>query len=693
MAGDHACPVCQARFTRPQHTLETDHTVALNVEIGSLEGKCILTKSQCTYTAKARSVASGHARRVSLPSLTQANQQTFNLLGQAPPAGLGSYNQSSGLGIPPYGLGQYGQSNGVGFAGASTLDRSAVPGSLPPLSGTQPVPMPDGQYVDSSYSTYPSMYGNDQPQQSPLNGLGGSLPRLGSLSYAGQQSQQPDAQFSSRPPSLEQAYDFGNANVLPSLSQGFDASSRPASSAGSGGVGRDGTAAPSAGETFTSSLQGAIPLPTPLQLGSFNAFQTQSGSMNDRTPGASTETGNAATGGKIFPPYQNFENMNLDEQAASFAAAAKNASNNGTYGGNGTSSSWNPAQQYGGLGAPTPSNFPVLSAGGKERAINELKDFWAAFISEPLSAGGPGAINGNNGNGHSLQKQLSMPSLKTPLPLSSERSSMLDMNHPTPRTLYPSSGHQSMLGMMFKPEPSSLSSSRLPNNSNIKLDDPSESSQPAAASVQPPAPVIGDQEAENLRSYQEACLRRETPMLRLQPRPKSRLIKSSSLSPQFGGDRKKLPGVDGMVGGESVAMKVDGPAPVAKGSASNVPVFAEPFPPDSKEARDWSHYRAQAAAATDLHQATSTAAARPSYKRLPSTTLGPENTKKARDDGADGEESDAPATYHVSYPQPGYDSNAATGSAHSAWMRQRSMSSPSSMRPHFDWQSFGSQRA
>ncbi|KIO28373.1 hypothetical protein M407DRAFT_181883 [Tulasnella calospora MUT 4182] len=501
--------------------------------------------------------------------------------------------------------------------------------------------------------------------------------------------------------------DFGSNNSgapspVPSTQSisGFSASSRPTSSAGSGGVGRDGASAPPAGETFTSSLQGGIPLPTPLQLGSFNPFLAQGNAMNDRTPGASTEAGAGAgaagaAGGKIFPPYQNFENMNLDEQAASFAAAAKNASNNGTYGGSGTNSNWNQGQQYGSIGAPTPSGFPVLSAGGKERAINELKEFWSAFISEPLSAGGPGAMNGNNG--HSLQKQLSMPSLKTPMPLSSERSSMLDMNHPTPRTLYPSSGHHSMLGMMFKPEPSSLSSSSRPpnNNGSIKLDDPSENSQ-AAASVQPPPAVIGDQEADNLRSYQEACLRRETPMLRLQARPKSRLLKSSSLSPQFGSDNKKLPGVDGMVGGEAVPMKIDGPSSVPKGSSSNVPVFAEPFPPDSKEARDWNHYRDQVAAATDLHQATFSASSRPSYKRLSSTTLGPENTKKARDDG-DGatEGSDAPGTYHVSYPQPGYDSNAvaAAGGAHNAWMRQRSMSSPSSMRPHFDWQSFGSQRA
>ncbi|KAG8995514.1 hypothetical protein FRB90_000167 [Tulasnella sp. 427] len=424
--------------------------------------------------------------------------------------------------------------------------------------------------------------------------------------------------------------------------------------------------------------------------------------MDDRTPGATTNeagapgpnpTGAGTSGNKVYPPYQNFENMNLDEQAASFAAAAKNASSNGTYG-----TGWTPG--FGGLGAPTPSNFPVLSAGGKERAINELKDFWAAFISEPFSAGGSGAINNSNnstGSGHSLQKQLSMPSLKTPMPLSSERTSMMDLNHPTPRTLYPSSGHQSILGMMFKPEPSSLSSSRPPNNnSSIKLDNPSE-----AASVQPPAPVIGDQEAENLRSYQEACLRRETPMLRLQHRPKSRIVKSSSLSPQFGGDNKKLPGVDGMVGGESAVgtsapLKVDGSGgPASKGISASLPVFAEPFPPDSKEARDWHHYRAQAAAATDLHQATATAAAsassgRPTYKRLPSTTLGPESSKKARDDG-DVDVSGSSDAYHISYPQPGY--NNGTGGAHGAWMRQRSMSSPSSMRPHFDWQSFGSQRA
>lgn len=182
-------------------------------------------------------------------------------------------------------------------------------------------------------------------------------------------------------------------------------------------------------------------------------------------------------------------------------------------------------------------------------------------------------------------------------------------------------------------------------------------------------------------------------MLRLQPRPKSRLV-SSSMSPQDRSNGVPLPGTS------EVEMKSEG---------ANKDGFAAPFPPGSKEARNWNQYRAQAAAATDLHQSTSTArsmsiasnesssSGRPSYKRLPSQTLGPENSKRSRESAVDDDDADgsggSDGGYHVSYPQPGYVAGGSgNGGVHGAWMRQRSLSSPTGMRPSFDWQSLGAGR-
>jgi len=98
-------------------------------------------------------------------------------------------------------------------------------------------------------------------------------------------------------------------------------------------------------------------------------------------------------------------------------------------------------------------------------------------------------------------------------------------------------------------------------------------------------------------------------------------------------------------------------------------------------------------------------AERPSYKRLPSQTLGPEHTKKqavafygddkartAVDKDRYAEDVGEGSAYQTSVPQPGYGVNAVAavnqGGPQSAWMRRRSMSSPTLLRA-FDWQSMG----
>ncbi|KAG8896428.1 hypothetical protein FRB99_008893 [Tulasnella sp. 403] len=774
-------------------TLEIVLTSVPNVATNSLEGKCILRKSQCTYNtrnAKSSSVSSRTPRRASLSSLVQQPQPNF-LYGSQPPNAT----------FPQHALDVQPPSNSPFDLAPFSSDFSSAnlrSQAFPPPSSAQPVPMPNGQFLqDDGYSLLGSQQltqdtgyhlSNGLPPQSgqtAFGTLGFPLPRLGSLSYPAQQLPQPQGQrFDGRPApsSHQQQYVFGTAadgspfrGPLPSLvpdSSGYlqsaegspemkssaaahleyrresmglpgprpyggpdafqppslqnypgsfhstsvdvllhqqypstysqfphfqqpnqhgspaqpinrhlettrlnertpasrglahsgsndDASSvsdfggsnnsggaspvpsthsisglsssRPTSSTGSLG-GRDGgllnpTAAQS--DNFVSSLQGAIPLPTPLQLNSFNTFQTQGSNAaninaDDRTPGATAAsgTGDSAMKSSVpYPPYQNFEHMNLDE-AASFAAAAKNATSSNAYS---RIDANEPFSQFGLHLATNPhvtnpfsnqAQTAVLSAGGKEKAINELKEFWSAFISEPLTGGGNGSTNSNTNvnNGHSLTKRLSMPSLKTPTaPISSERSSMLEMNHPTPRVLYPGE-HSTILGMTFKPDP---------------------------------------------------------------PLPLSR---STFRAPS---------GKDGE-GSRDVDMK--SPDNTSSSSrARSATAFAVPFPPGSKEARDWLQHRSQALAAMDF------AAIRPGYKRLPSQTLGPEHSKKARDGmDTDGDSSDggsksggatplsADAGYQVSYPQPGYYPNGVSA-AQGTWMRQRSISTPVGLRPNFEW--------
>ncbi len=449
--------------------------------------------------------------------------------------------------------------------------------------------------------------------------------------------------------------DFGSNSGHPSpvpsgqslFSSHYAASSRPTSSAGSlvGSSGFDGQNQASSGTAgdFTSSIQSAVPLPTPLQINSFNSFPGGNTASNDRTPG---QPGDVKGG--MYPPYQSFDNMNLEE-AASFVAAAKNASaedpNDHT-----SYSAWQAAQPgASAFGPQTMSQASILSAGGRERANYDLNKFWENFISEPLTGGAHGIKADNSGNSsgssRSLSKQQSLPSLKTPL--SSERSSILnlEMNHPTPRVLYPNGAHHSILGMSLKKDGK--------NGTGYKQDGTSEADQGAII------PGVGD-DPESLRSYQEACLKRETPMLKLQHRPKSRTV-GSSTSPQSIPDTN-LPGL---------------------GDAENKSrAFAAPFAPGSREARDWNHFRAQAQASTDLHQAS-----RPNYKRLPSQTLGPENVKRQRDGDLDGEEGDG------SGPDDAYHVVPALSANHTAWVRHRSASSPTSIRPNFEWQSLAAGRA
>ncbi|KAG9005868.1 hypothetical protein FRB93_009266 [Tulasnella sp. JGI-2019a] len=447
--------------------------------------------------------------------------------------------------------------------------------------------------------------------------------------------------------------------------------------------------------------------------------------------------------------------MKLEE--ASFAAAAKNATgggqmNNGL-GGN------NNGMGYNGMN--------VLSAGGKERAINELKDFWSAFISEPLTGGTPGA---GGLAAHMLMRQRSTPSLKTPMPLSSERSSILgggfnENGSPTPRGLYPNGGTSSALGLFggggvggssLNPNNQRRSSAAVEKATNAATEQPQQQQQ------QPQRIGGGSTDDEaSLRSYQEACLKRDPPMLRLVARPKSRApTGSTATSPQAqvgGGNRSSSsphgtavpplpmstsppPQLESKDSNDSNSSKTSN---TTLRGVQTLGSFATPYAPDSKQEREWlsqfqhnrggavnndaammmggggvtaglgSHSRSVSLAdPITMSSAMSTGVtSRPAYKRLPSQTLGPEHSKKQAMNSSytegdwtnvDGS-NEASDPYHdgrgpfrmmvaTSTTQPGYGVNSASGisggGAQGAWQRQRSMSSPTTMRT-FDWQTTG----
>ncbi|KAG8879903.1 hypothetical protein FRB97_001321, partial [Tulasnella sp. 331] len=530
---------------------------------------------------------------------------------------------------------------------------------------------------------------------------------------------------------------------------------QPGTSATSSNGGSDG---------FVSSLQGAIPLPTPLQMPSFGG----EGNVSGGSGAASTVGGSGVAGGTpatvsagptMFPPpYQSFDNMRLEE--ASFAAAAKNA-------GNGGQQANNNINNINGVGGMMYNGMNVLSAGGKERAINELKDFWSAFISEPLTGGTPGA------GSHTLMKQRSTPSLKTPIPMSSERSSMLgagfnnnsnsEIGSPTPRTLYPNGGISSMLGMNLHGGSNNGGSSLNPNNQRrvSTLDKVGGVTQHQQQQQQPQQPqpqpqriggTTSTEDEASLKSYQEACLKRETPMLRLIPRAKSHAPGgSTATSPQAKHAGSSASPPEAPVPALPVCSS---PPPQLSSKDSNdsnssattlrgiqtLGSFAAPYAPDSKKGRDWSSQFQRGGSSVNNsddvimrsgvsnnynnHNVTShsrtqslvdpvtttnaTVASRPSYKRLPSQTLGPEHSKKqaiamttayAEEDDMENDsynDDRGPFRMPTSVAQPGYGINSVIGmsggGAHAAWQRQRSLSSPTTMRT-FDWQSIGSTAA
>jgi len=472
--------------------------------------------------------------------------------------------------------------------------------------------------------------------------------------------------------------EYGSSAPSPSMSF---VSSRPSSSAGPvAAFGQQPN--PPSSETYLANMSNTVseaPLPTPLQLQTFGSFtpaqgsaaSVQSHSTGDSVPGRGSDG--------LYPPYQSFDNMKLEDQQA-FVTAAANA--NARY----------PGGMNNSLGYVNGAQGLVLSAGGREATINELKEFWSAFISEPWT-GGP------NG-GHSLSKMPSMPALKTPLAV--DRNPMMSgLNLETPRALYPNPSQQLMLGAA-KDASNRDSTTAIPQSNDRST---------AAAS-----PALD----ENLRSYQEACLKRETPMLKLVHRPKSRTINSSDMrtmsqSPTLGSSV-----VSEQNPNRRDEMNVDHPY---EGSR-DVP-FAAPFPPGSKEARDWSSRAApnaglpgglnqlpgfasqfqQSSHPTARSASLSHVASRPTYKRLPSQTLGPEQSKKSKgriafpgedsaldDNGSTGSEDDRETNlrmdghYRVSYPQPGYTGGGnMSGGLQGSWMRQRSISSPTTART-FDWQ-------
>ncbi|KAG8935364.1 hypothetical protein FRC02_008169 [Tulasnella sp. 418] len=833
MAGDHACPVCAARFTRPQHVTRhmRSHTGdrpykcnqcgdqfarsdllsrhvnkchsgqggptttgrsrknaansaasnPANVTLSSVPsvdgpcdqclltqqrcdarapcGPCTSSKSKCTHSSAPkprRASVSNPINRRPQQDLLFGNQSALPIQDQylhQPPSSVGPpqpYDFSSNQ----YGLGAIERSSAL----PSSLPQMALGGLSLPMSGSQFI-RNDAQPMYSSLDTnmgipgppssldlglsgvsIPAQHsGPGIPAQNPTlngsavyndggqfhyrraslgvpgqtNGLYGSnLPPLSSsipqvtdfrptstqhtgdvpVAAYGQQ-----LGYGARPPSGAGVYDgFGDrarfddtssnsdyGSSAPSPVMSYASSSRPTSS--SGHQPSISSQSQPASEQFISSLSGAVPLPTPMQLQTFQAFSNTFG----QNPGVADTGAKPAVAvgveGSPYLPYQSFDNLSLEDQHRAFAAAAANA--------------------HARSGGPNSVHPPVLSAGGREAAINELKEFWSAFICEPTT-GGNSALNG----GHTLSKQMSMPSLKTPMPSDRNFGSLMEIGQPTPRALYPT--HQSILGIGKDGKNTSSTVGGGVGNTPVP-----QSNDRSTSEVKEKDGLGNRASAENLRSYQEACLKRETPMLRLNPshRPKSRTVNSTSppqknvqlqpMAHQQSTLTQPLPPVSALVNGDGLATSSVKPDPNAMMEDKQASKFAAPFPPGTKEARDWyqSSNAASGANPTSANNysisrfATVSNPNRPTYKRLPSTTLGPENTKITKTNSmrfpGDSEADDGDNAEHggrgglVSYPQPGYLGAAAgLGGAHGAWMRQRSLSSPTSLRS-FEWQS------
>jgi len=274
------------------------------------------------------------------------------------------------------------------------------------------------------------------------------------------------------------------------------------------------------------------------------------------------------------------------------------------------------------------------------------------------------------------------------------------LGSPTPKGLYPAGG-SSVLGMTFGSSNLNPNAHRRQPSGPTKADiDGQQQQQPQSHRI---SGTVTAEDEEGLRKYQEACLKRETPMLRLMARPKSRAPSgSTATSPQTGYAGGGLSAVSDTASTTSGDMDM-GVSPQLRG-VGTLGTFAAPYPPEPKQgghghARSWSvqfqrptdppsslAVGRSASMAEPPAAAGSSPTSRPSYKRLPSQTLGPENSKKQHF----GEASPPPngdGGERVSMPEPGYGATGGGGGGGPVtWTRQRSLSSPSSLRT-FDWQS------
>ncbi|EJU04773.1 hypothetical protein DACRYDRAFT_114100 [Dacryopinax primogenitus] len=277
-------------------------------------------------------------------------------------------------------------------------------------------------------------------------------------------------------------------------------------------------------------------------------------------------------------------------------------------------------QQY--LTNSMPAPQPTMPNPTENLPTGQTPDLWAAFMSEPFGDNTPTAEKQQQVNGMNMPTPLKgfRPQLLTRL---SKSNSMPDL------TPLAKAGTPGLLQQQQDDKPP------LPRHSRT----PGEVGKPLIA------PLAAN--AESLKAYQEACLARQAPALRLLPKVKTSRSPTSTASESLSPHLASTLGIQ--AASPARERSTSGTSQSSVQTAMGRPYSASQPPPQQSKAaypytqpRSGSNLRPPGMAAFPtlsphtrflsqslLAQNMQQQQARPSNKRLPSTTLAPDNAKRA----------------------------------------------------------------
>ncbi|KDQ19291.1 hypothetical protein BOTBODRAFT_51724 [Botryobasidium botryosum FD-172 SS1] len=263
----------------------------------------------------------------------------------------------------------------------------------------------------------------------------------------------------------------------------------------------------------------------------------------------------------------------------------------------------------------------------REPTFTQMREMWAAYVSEPITGEGktPGQNRvfdfGTNAKspGHGLAKRNSMPCLKTPRAEYTQHEVVASSGSQVTPRVATADSNVGRIGHNGGSRPSTANAAHGNHNNNNKY---------------VAHPTISAEDAESLKSYHAACLVRKLPNLQA-PRPKGRMSNAAALEMQAAAAWQEQAGYH------------SGPASAPPASSN-----PHPFPPMTIERQGGGGDRDSpvGGAYPGMHMSESPSfkksasppSARPSYKRLPSQTLGPEMHKRPQRNvpGANGGDGD-----------------------------------------------------